>query len=67
MVLLCVMVVTPVMMLTRVMVLMLLRYALKKKITGLFGNFSHIGGGGSSQFPKLLKIDQVFHCVPNSF
>ena len=25
----------------------------QKKITGLFGNFSHIGGG-SSQFPKLL-------------
>ena len=26
----------------------------QKKITGLFGNFSHRGGGGSSQFPKLL-------------
>ena len=25
----------------------------QKKITGLFGNFSH-RGGGSSQFPKLL-------------
>ena len=26
----------------------------QKKITGLFGNFSQHGGGGSSQFPKLL-------------
>ena len=25
----------------------------QKKNTGLFGNFSQHGGGGSSQFPKL--------------
>ena len=24
-------------------------------------------GGGSSQIPKLLEIDQVFFCIPNSF
>ena len=27
-----------------------------KKKTGLFGNFSQHGGGGSSQFPKLLLL-----------
>ena len=31
-----------------------IRYAFNKKNTGLFGNFSPHGGGGSSQFPKLL-------------
>ena len=36
-----------------------------KKITGLFGNFSHIGGGlpNSQNFCKLTK----YFCVPNSF
>ena len=38
-----------------------------KKNTGFFGNFSQKGGGGSSQFPKLLQINQGFFGMPKSF
>ena len=38
-----------------------------KKKYGIFGNFSQRGGGGSSQFPKLLKINQVIFGMPISF
>ena len=37
-----------------------------KKNTGFFGNFSQ-RGGGSSQFPKLLQINQVIFGMPKSF
>ena len=37
-----------------------------KKNTGFFGNFSQ-RGGGSSQFPKLFKINQDIFGMPKSF
>ena len=40
----------------------------QKKITGLFGNFSQMGGGGGAfPLPKLFLIDKAFFLVPNLF
>ena len=39
---------------------------LPTKKTGFFGNFPK-GGGGSSQFPKLLQINQVIFGMPKLF
>ena len=36
------------------------RYALKKKITGLFGNFSHIGEGGLPNSQNFCKLTKYF-------
>ena len=38
-----------------------------KKKYGIFWEFFPKGGGGSSQFPKLLQINQVIFGMPKSF
>ena len=48
--------------------LMLVRDATQKKIRDFLGIFPKEGGwGGSSQFPKLLQINQGFFGMPKSF
>ena len=36
------------------------RYAPEKKITGLFGNFSHIGGEGLPNSQNFCKLTKYF-------
>ena len=46
--------------------MMMVRDATPKKIRDFLGIFPK-GGGGSSQFPKLLQINQVIFGMPKSF
>ena len=43
------------------------RDATPKKKRDFLGIFPKEGGGGSSQFPKLFKINQVIFGMPKSF